>query len=86
MHAKDIMVHKILCMHMYMYLMHTFVHTHTYTQCKTTPLSLTYSLNGKLFAVMAKDRKVRVFTFLTGKLHRVFDEALDIFTEQQQVS
>ena len=29
---------------------------------------------------------MRVFTFLTGKLHRVFDESLDIFTEQQQVS
>ena len=34
---------------------------------------------------MSRDRKVRVFTFLTGKLHRVFDESLDIFTEQQQV-
>ena len=35
---------------------------------------------------MSRDRKVRVFTFLTGKLYRVFDEALDIFTEQQQVT
>jgi hypothetical protein len=35
---------------------------------------------------MSGDRKVRVFTFLISKLHRVFDESLDIFTEQQQVS
>ena len=26
-----------------------------------------------------------MFNFLSGKLHRVFDEALDIFTELQQV-
>ncbi|XP_064385842.1 peptidylprolyl isomerase domain and WD repeat-containing protein 1-like [Halichondria panicea] len=51
---------------------------------KTTPLSLTFSPNGRLFAVISRDRKVRVFHTLTGKLHRVFDEALDIFTEQQQ--
>ena len=35
--------------------------------------------------VMGSDRKVRVFNFLTGKLYRVFDEALEIFIEQQQV-
>ena len=29
--------------------------------------------------------QVRVFHFLTGKLHRVFDESLSFFTEQQQV-
>ena len=73
---------------------HSRVHTHTFTpifthtpshQHKTTPLSLTFSPNGRMFAVMAKDRKVRVYHTLTGRLHRVFDEALDIFTEQQQV-
>jgi peptidylprolyl isomerase domain and WD repeat-containing protein 1 len=41
-------------------------------------------MNGKLFAVMSGDRKVRVFTFLTGKLHRVFDETLDMFTKHEQ--
>ncbi len=55
-------------------------------QHKTTPLSLTFSPDGRLFAVISRDRKVRVFHTLSGKLHRVFDEALDIFTEQQQVT
>ena len=54
-------------------------------QAKTKPLSLTFSPTGKLFVVMGGDRKVRVFHFLTGRLYRVFDEAISIFTEQQQV-
>ncbi len=55
-------------------------------QVKTTALSLTFSPDGKQFVVMGADRKVRVFHFLTGRLYRVFDEALSIFIEQQQVS
>ena len=38
-----------------------------------------------MFVVMGEDRKIRVFNFLTGKLHRVFDEGLTLFTEKQQV-
>ena len=52
---------------------------------KTTPLNLTFSPDGKIFVVMSADRKLRLFNFLTGKLYRVFDEALDIFIDQQQV-
>ena len=52
---------------------------------KTTPLSLTFSPDGKQFVVMGADRKVRMFHFLTGRLYRVFDEALNAFIEQQQV-
>ena len=54
-------------------------------QHKTTPLNLTFSPDGKQFVVMGADRKVRVFHFLTGRLYRVFDEALEMFIEQQQV-
>lgn len=53
---------------------------------KTIPMSLTYSPDGKLFVTMSQDRKIRVFHFLTGKLHRVFDESLNIFTQQQQIT
>lgn len=35
-------------------------------------------------ATLSIDRKVRVFTFLTGKMIRVFDEALARFSEMQQ--
>lgn len=33
---------------------------------------------------MAADRKVRVFTFSTGKLYRVYDETLAVQSEMQQ--
>ena len=53
-------------------------------QCKTIPTSLAFSPDGKLFATMSQDRKVRVFRFLSGKKIRVFDEDLQVFTEMQQ--
>ncbi|XP_022087766.1 peptidylprolyl isomerase domain and WD repeat-containing protein 1-like isoform X2 [Acanthaster planci] len=56
-----------------------------FVKCKTLPMGLTFSPNGKLFATLAKDRKVRVFKFLTGKLMRVFDESLQTFSELQQM-
>lgn len=51
---------------------------------KTRAVGVSFSPDGRLLAAMGADRKVRVFHFLTGRLHRVFDEALEIFTEQQQ--
>ncbi|CAH3165754.1 unnamed protein product [Porites lobata] len=55
-----------------------------FIMCKTIPVSLSFSPDGKLFATLATDRKVRVFRFLTGKKTRVFDESLKVFTEMQQ--
>ncbi|PFX32217.1 peptidylprolyl isomerase domain and WD repeat-containing protein 1-like isoform X1 [Stylophora pistillata] len=55
-----------------------------FIMCKTFPISLAFSPDGKLFATLAMDRKVRVFRFLTGKKTRVFDESLQVFTEMQQ--
>uniref|UniRef100_A0A8C5B717 peptidylprolyl isomerase n=1 Tax=Gadus morhua TaxID=8049 RepID=A0A8C5B717_GADMO len=52
---------------------------------KTYPTSLTFSPDGKKMATIASDRKVRIFRFLTGKLMRVFDESLPMFTELQQM-
>ncbi|KAF3849261.1 hypothetical protein F7725_015758 [Dissostichus mawsoni] len=52
---------------------------------KTYPTSLTFSPDGKKMATIASDRKVRIFRFLTGKLMRVFDESLSMFTELQQM-
>ncbi|KAH1002583.1 peptidylprolyl isomerase domain and WD repeat-containing protein 1 [Dendroctonus ponderosae] len=53
---------------------------------KTQPTSLTISPDGKKFATISTDRRVRVFNFLTGKLSRVYDETLPRFTELQQKS
>ncbi|XP_044000395.1 peptidylprolyl isomerase domain and WD repeat-containing protein 1 [Gambusia affinis] len=52
---------------------------------KTYPISLAFSPDGKKMATIASDRKVRIFRFLTGKLMRVFDESLTMFTELQQM-
>ncbi|XP_006871060.1 PREDICTED: peptidylprolyl isomerase domain and WD repeat-containing protein 1-like [Chrysochloris asiatica] len=37
------------------------------------------------YTTIGSDRKVRIFRFLTGKLMRVFDESLSMFTELQQM-
>ncbi|CAH1775450.1 unnamed protein product [Owenia fusiformis] len=51
----------------------------------TVPISLAFSPNGKLLATLAKDRKVRIFKFLTGKLTKILDESLSQFTHLQQM-
>lgn len=53
---------------------------------KTHVISLDFSPNGKRFATLSADRKVRVFSFITGKLLRVYDENLVRYTEQQQTA
>lgn len=59
-------------------------HLLCFIQCKTVPTSLAFSPDGKLFAMMATDRKVRIFRFLSGKKIRVFDEDLQVYTDMQQ--
>ena len=46
--------------------------------------SIEFSRQEDLFVCMSADRKVRVFTFSTGKLHRVYDETLAVQSEMQQ--
>lgn len=53
---------------------------------KTYPCGLAISPDGKRFASISGDRKVRVFNFLTGKLYRIFDETLQRFSELQQTT
>lgn len=53
---------------------------------KTIVTGLIASPDGRKFATISIDRKVRVFQFLTGKLIRVFDESLARYNEQQQTS
>lgn len=56
-----------------------------FVKCKTVPTGLSFSPNGKLIATIAKDRKIRIFRFLTGKLSKVLNESLQTFTELQQM-
>ncbi|NXF41454.1 PPWD1 protein, partial [Nyctibius bracteatus] len=56
-----------------------------FAKCKAYPSSISFSPDGKKMATLGSDRKVRIFRFLTGKLMRVFDESLSMFTELQQM-
>lgn len=50
---------------------------------KTIVSGLAFSNDGRRFATLSTDRKIRVFTFLAGKLIRVFDETLARYSEMQ---
>ena len=53
---------------------------------KTYPCGLAISPDGRKFASLGRDRKVRIFHFHTGKLYRVFDESLQRYIELQQTT
>ncbi|XP_055546746.1 peptidylprolyl isomerase domain and WD repeat-containing protein 1 [Wyeomyia smithii] len=53
---------------------------------KAMVISLAFSPDGKKFATVSADRKVRVFGLLSGKLLRVYDESLARYSESQQLS
>ncbi|KAI8127393.1 peptidylprolyl isomerase domain and WD repeat-containing protein 1 isoform X2 [Lucilia cuprina] len=55
-----------------------------FAKCKTLVTGLAVSNDGQRFATLSTDRKVRVFKFQTGKLIRVFDEALSTYVQMQQ--
>ncbi|MEE6458392.1 hypothetical protein FKM82_000276 [Ascaphus truei] len=56
-----------------------------FAKCKAYLTSISFSSDGKKMATIGSDRKVRIFRFLNGKLMRVFDESLSMFTELQQM-
>ncbi|KAM3847210.1 peptidylprolyl isomerase domain and WD repeat-containing protein 1 isoform 2-T2 [Vipera latastei] len=56
-----------------------------FAKCKAYLTSMSFSPDGKKMATIGSDRKVRIFRFLTGKLMRIFDESLSMFTELQQM-
>lgn len=53
---------------------------------KTTVTSLAVSNDGKKFATVSTDRKIRIFLFLSGKMTRVYDESLARFQEAQHTT
>lgn len=56
-----------------------------FKKAKSLPTSLTISQSGHQFATFSfPDRKIRIFDFATGKLHRTYDESLQIIEEMQQ--
>lgn len=61
-----------------------FIDLYEFAKHKTIVTGLSFSPDGKRFATLSTDRKVRVFAFMTGKLIRVFDETLVRYQEVQQ--
>lgn len=56
-----------------------------FKKAKSLPTSITLSPSGSQFATFSfPDRKVRIFDFATGKLHRTYDESLQTISDMQQ--
>ncbi|KAI5358690.1 putative cyclophilin-type peptidyl-prolyl cis-trans isomerase domain-containing protein [Septoria linicola] len=56
-----------------------------FKKAKSVPSSITISPSGEQFATFSfPDRKVRIFNFTTGKLHRTYDESIATINDMQQ--
>lgn len=56
-----------------------------FKKAKCVPSTLTISPSGHQFATLSfPDRKIRIFDFPTGKLHRTYDESVETITSMQQ--
>lgn len=56
-----------------------------FKKAKSVPTSLSISPTGHQFVTLSlPDRKIRVFEFATGKLHRTYDESMQVIEEIQQ--
>ena len=56
-----------------------------FKKSKSLPCSITISPSGSQFATFSfPDRKIRIFDFTTGKLHRTYDESISTISDMQQ--
>ena len=56
-----------------------------FKKSKSSPTSITISPSGAQFATFSfPDRKVRVFDFASGRLHRTYDESISTISDMQQ--
>ncbi|EGC30348.1 hypothetical protein DICPUDRAFT_41571 [Dictyostelium purpureum] len=51
---------------------------------QTIPTSLEISGNGRYISTMARDKRIRIFHYQTGKLHRVYDESFEVLQKIQK--
>lgn len=51
---------------------------------KTIVINIEFSRDAKKMAVMSKDRKIRIFNILTGKITQTINESLDVYSTIQQ--
>ncbi|CAF0767358.1 unnamed protein product [Brachionus calyciflorus] len=57
-----------------------------FVKVKTIVINITFTKDGRTMAVLSKDRKIRLFNFLTGKIIKTVDESLDQYSALQQNS
>ena len=63
---------------------HSYTHAHV-EQARSTPTCITFSPDNTSFVTFSlPDRQIRVFSFITGKLSRRYDESLGAIQEMQQ--
>ncbi len=48
-------------------------------------MSIAFTKNGKIMATWSRDRKIRLFNFLKGKIVQTIDESLESYSAIQQV-
>ena len=56
----------------------TYFQILSYLQEKVVPISLTISHKGEMFAVIGKDKIVRIYDVSTGKIKRKIDESIKV--------
>lgn len=49
-------------------------------KARTTPCCITVSPNGHMFATLSRDKQIRVFDFVTGKLLKKYDESISVYS------
>lgn len=56
-----------------------------FVKCKCRPMDLCFSPDGKRFASISTDHKIRIFNILTGKMVKMLDETLQNTIDLQQM-
>ena len=56
-----------------------------FAKAKTIVLHIEFNKTGRVMAVLSKDRKIRIFNMLTGKITKTIDESLEVYSAIQQV-
>ncbi len=46
---------------------------------------MTFTNDGNKMALLSRDRKIRLFDVLTGKIFKTIDDSLDVYSAIQQV-
>lgn len=55
-----------------------------FAKAKTTLIHIEFTRDGKTMAILSKDRNIRIFNVLTGKITQTIDESLEVYSTIQQ--